>query len=87
VHRTLIADLLFARDHQPPGRPWTWAERPGFEVFWGAPALAVVCGRGSNPEVPFDCHRAGRSLTLAAHWSTFVLCTPVFAQGHGGPSR
>jgi nitroreductase len=59
--------LEFAREHQPPGRPWTWADRPGFEVFWGAPAVVLICARSGNPETPFDCCRAGQNLMLAAH--------------------
>src|SRR5437868_12468466 len=34
-----------ARAHQPPGRPWTWCERPDFKVFWDAPALVVFSAR------------------------------------------
>jgi nitroreductase len=57
----------YASDHQPEGRPWTWVDRPGFEVFWGAPVLVLICGRRGNPEIPFDCCRAGQNLMLAAH--------------------
>ena len=59
--------LAYARDHQPPGRPWSWCDRPGFEVFWGAPALLVICGRSGHPEAASDCCRAGQNLVLAAH--------------------
>lgn len=57
----------FAHEHQPPGRPWTWADRPEFKVFWGAPVLVLFCARMGNPETPFDCCRAGQNLMLAAH--------------------
>jgi len=57
----------YAREHQPADRPWTWTERPGFEVFWGAPAVVVICAARGNPEAPFDCCRAGQNLVLAAH--------------------
>lgn len=59
--------LEYARDHQPAGRPWTWTERPGFKVFWDAPALVLICAKAGNAETPFDCCRAGQNLMLAAH--------------------
>jgi nitroreductase len=57
----------YASDHQPAGRPWNWADRPDFRVFWGAPALVLICAKRGNPETPFDCCRAGQNLMLAAH--------------------
>ena len=57
----------YALDHQPEGRRWTWPDRPGFKVFWDAPALILICGRRGNNEAPFDCCRAGQNLMLAAH--------------------
>jgi hypothetical protein len=59
--------MQYAREHQPAGRPWTWVDRPGFEVFWNAPALVLICARSGNPETPFDCCRAGQNLMLSAH--------------------
>ena len=59
--------LRYARENQPPGRPWTWADRPGFQVFWGAPAVVFICAKSGNRETPFDCCRAGQNLMLAAH--------------------
>ena len=56
----------FAHDHQPAGRPWAWADRPEFRVFWGAPALLLICARGANPETLQDCCRAGQNAVLAA---------------------
>jgi nitroreductase len=56
----------YARDHQPAGRPWTWADRPDFRVFWGAPALLLICARSGNPETRLDCCRAGQNAMLAA---------------------
>jgi len=66
--------LQYAREHQPPGQPWTWTERPGFKVFWDAPALILICARSGNPETPFDCCRAGQNLMLAAHARGFGTC-------------
>jgi nitroreductase len=57
----------YACEHQPPGHPWSWADRPDFRVFWGAPVLVLICARNGNPETMFDCCRAGQNLVLAAH--------------------
>lgn len=64
----------YARDHQPPGRPWTWPDRAEFKVFWDAPAVVVICGRAVNPEAPFDCCRAAQNLSLALHASGLGSC-------------
>jgi nitroreductase len=56
----------YAQEHPPAGRPWTWTERADFRVFWGAPALLLICARRGNPETPLDCCRAGQNAVLAA---------------------
>lgn len=56
----------YAQAHQPAGRPWNWADRPEFRVFWGAPALLLICARSGNPEAMQDCCRAGQNALLAA---------------------
>jgi len=61
-----VRAMQYARDHQPAGRPRAWAERPGFRVFWGAPALLLICARSGNPETMQDCCRAGQNAMLAA---------------------
>jgi len=57
----------YAQDQQPEDRPWEWTTRPGFKVFWGAPALVLLCARQGNSEAAFDCARAGQNLIIAAH--------------------
>lgn len=57
----------YARENQRTPHAHPWSERPEFEVFWGAPALVLLCARRGNPETPFDCCRAGQNLMLAAH--------------------
>lgn len=64
----------YALEHQPADRPWTWPTRPGFKVFWGAPAALVICARRDNPETPFDCCRAGQNFMLAAHTRGLGSC-------------
>jgi nitroreductase len=67
--------LEFARAHRPPGAPgWSWTERPGFRVFWGAPTVVVICARSGSAETPFDCCRAGQNLALAAHARGLGAC-------------
>jgi len=56
-----------ARETQPEPHARPWAERPDFQVFWGAPVAVLICSRAGNPETPFDCCRAGQNLTLLAH--------------------
>ncbi len=54
--------LQYARDHRPPDElGWGWTTRAGFEVFWGAPVVIIICGRLE------DCCRAGQNLMLSAH--------------------
>jgi nitroreductase len=36
-------------------------------VFWGVPAVVLICARSGNSQTPFDCCRAGQNLMLAAH--------------------
>lgn len=65
----------FARRHRPPDEPgWSWVDRPGFRVFWGAPVVVIICARSGNSEAPFDCCRAGQNLALAAHSRGFGTC-------------
>ena len=59
--------LRHVRDHPGEGPRETWPDRPGFKVFWDAPALVLICGRQGNPEARLDCCRAGQNLLLAAH--------------------
>lgn len=64
----------YAQEHQPPGRPWTWADRPDFRVFWGAPAFLLICANSTNPEAALDCCRAGQNVLLVAHHHGLGSC-------------
>lgn len=67
--------LEYAREHRPPGETgWSWVDRPGFRVFWGAPAVIVMLAQKGNSQAPFDCHRAGQNLVLAAHACGLGTC-------------
>jgi nitroreductase len=60
--------LDHARAHRPDGPGWDWVERPGFDVFWNAPAVIVISGP------PGDCNRAGQNLMLSAHARGLGTC-------------
>src|SRR5579871_2989834 len=60
--------LDHARAHRPDGPGWDWVERPGFDVFWGAPDVIVISGPAG------DCNRAGQNLMLSAHARGLGTC-------------
>ena len=61
--------MAFARAHHRAGEPGTsWIERPGFKIFWDAPALVVISGRVE------DCCRAGQNVMLSAHARGLGTC-------------
>jgi nitroreductase len=60
--------LQYARDNHPDEPGWEWTDRPGFLVFWGAPALVIISGRVE------DCCRAGQNLMLSAHARGLGTC-------------
>jgi nitroreductase len=60
--------LQYARDNHPDEPGWEWTNRPGFQVFWGAPALVIISGRVE------DCCRAGQNLMLSAHARGLGTC-------------
>ena len=57
-----------ARNHHPDEPGWDWLERPGFKIFWDAPALIIISGPVG------DCCRAGQNLMLSAHARGLGTC-------------
>jgi nitroreductase len=58
-----------ARKHRPNNEPgWDWVERPGFKIFWDAPAVIIISGPVG------DCCRAGQNLMLSAHARGLATC-------------
>jgi nitroreductase len=49
-----------ARNCRPDEPGWDWVERPGFKIFWDAPAVIIISGPVG------DCCRAGQNLMLSA---------------------
>lgn len=62
------AAFRHARAMRATGPGWDWVDRPGFDIFWGAPALIVIAGPLA------DCCRAGQTLMLAAHARGLGTC-------------
>jgi nitroreductase len=60
--------LAYARKTHPDEPGWEWTNRPGFQVFWGAPALVIISGPVG------DCCRAGQNLMLSAHARGLGTC-------------
>src|SRR5262249_45549814 len=61
--------IAHARPQHRADEPgWGWLERPGFKVFWDAPALVVISGPVA------DCCRAGTLLMLSAHARGLGTC-------------
>ena len=58
----------YTRNNRPAGAGWDWLERPGFKIFWDAPALIVISGPVG------DCCRAGQNLMLSAHARGLGTC-------------
>ena len=40
----------YAYEHQSAGQRWEWTEKPGFKVFWNAPAVVLFCAKKGNAE-------------------------------------
>ena len=64
----------YAHAHQPEGRRWEWTERPGFEVFWNAPAAVIFCARRGGAEAPLGCAGAAQNLLIAAQGLGLGTC-------------
>jgi nitroreductase len=60
--------LRYARANHPDEPGWEWTDRPGFQVFWGAPAVIIISGRVE------DCCRAGQNFMLSAHARGLATC-------------
>ena len=57
-------------------------EDPQFEIFYHAPALIVISGRGAGPWITEDCALAAENLMLAAYAEQLGTCWIGFAQAY-----
>jgi nitroreductase len=51
-----------------------WINKPGFDIFYGAPALIVITGDTKSPSTAIDCQLAAENLFLAAHANGLGTC-------------
>lgn len=63
---------VLERRRGAPG--YDWAEKPGFSVFHGAPALVIVSGKAGHPLALEECTRAGQIFVLSAHARGLGTC-------------
>ena len=54
---------------------------PGFDIFYHAPTLIVICTTSAIPWAVEDCALAAENLMLAAHAAGLGACWIGFAQG------
>lgn len=67
--------LAFAKARRKPDPAYDWVDKPGFLVFFNAPAVVVICGfDGGYAQGPADCNRAGQNLMLSAHARGLGTC-------------
>jgi len=53
---------------------------PGYDIFYGAPALIVISGDRTVPGAIYDCQLAAENLFLAAHARGLGTCYMGFLQ-------
>jgi nitroreductase len=67
--------LRFAKQHRKPIPAYDWVDKPGFLVFFNAPAVVVICGfDDGHGQTREDCNRAGTNLMLSAHARGLGTC-------------
>jgi nitroreductase len=54
---------------------------PSFDIFYGAPALVVICALADDDMAVQDCSLAAQNLMLAAHDKGLGSCWIGFAEG------
>lgn len=67
--------LALAKANRKPGASYDWVDKPGFSVFFNAPAAVIICGFDDGyGQAPQDCNRAGQNLMLSAHARGLGTC-------------
>ena len=70
-----VRALQYARDHRGRGPGNDWVDKPGFSVFFNAPAVIVICGfNDAQAQTVQDCNRAGQNLMLSAQARGLGTC-------------
>jgi nitroreductase len=69
------AALEYARNNRKPGPAYDWVDKPGFSVFFNAPAVVIICGFDDGlGQAIQDCSRAGQNLMLSARARGLGTC-------------
>ncbi len=74
---TVVLNILRSpevQQHMPSERMKQIVNAPEYEIFYGAPALIVICGDTKVPGAMFDCQLAAENLLLAAHANELGAC-------------
>lgn len=67
--------LQYAREHRQREPGHDWVDKPGFSVFFNAPAVIVICGfNDAQAQSVQHCNRAGQNLMLSAHARGLGTC-------------
>jgi nitroreductase len=76
------AKRVLLRSPQESGSPKIRAllSDPAFNIFYGAPALVVVCATSAQSQAAEDCCLAAQNLMLAAHAEGVATCPIGFAR-------
>jgi len=74
---SIVVNILCSpevQQHMPSERMKQIVNAPGYDIFYGAPALIVICGDTRVPGAMFDCQLAAENLLLAAHAKGLGAC-------------
>jgi nitroreductase len=72
--------LLQAAGESLPASVRTKLADLSFDIFYGAPALIVICATSAEPQAAEDCCLAAQNLMLAAHAAGLATCPIGFAR-------
>ena len=73
-------ELLTNLGDGAPSELRTRLSDPGFDMFYGAPALVVICATSSETQAAEDCCLAAQNLMLAAHSEGLASCPIGFSR-------
>lgn len=82
--RSLLEEISQAAIRRLAADPY-WRQHlsfpdPAFDIFYGAPALVVICSQGNGFDPTGECYLAGQNLMLAAHAAGLATCPIGFAR-------
>ncbi len=72
--------LLHGAGESLPANARTMLADPSFDIFYGAPALIVICATSAQSQAAEDCCLAAQNFMLAAHAAGLATCPIGFAR-------